>query len=407
MNKPLSIVLLLWALPAAAQVELTVRPDLTAGYDSNIYYGAGALPDDNEEEGGPLISFTPRFVLGYLPGGGHRLLLRYDGELRQALTDGLDNETLFQHSAMVGYLSPELSGFTGQVWGSFKHLYVRQLEGGGWLGGSGGALISRGFGNSVLLSLGYMADYTSYDEDSSSTYSELSHRVSAVGTWQPTRGLLATLGYTFAVVDADPDSKSALEHLGGLDLHWDLPWVPLSLRGGYSFMAYMSETEDRTDLIHQGYAEASYRALPWLKVFARWESIWGESSMDEVGTYTRHQGIGGLRFSWGVGGETARALGMEAPPPDLGLTVTHRDPAAREVALVGSFNGWDPTQNPLSRQGKEWSLTLGLPEGLHQYQVWVDGEMKPPQQCGRWLDDGFGGKNCAVLIAAKGTGGER
>jgi len=445
------VVVLLHAAPAAAQVELTARPDLAAGYDSNIYYGAGALPDDNTVEGAPLLSVAPRLSLGYRPGGGHMLMLQYDGDLRQVLSDDLDNETLFQHGASLAYQTPALWGLSAQAWGGFKQLYVRQLEGAGWLGGAGGVILSRLFGGFLLLSLGYKADYTAYyDEDSSSAQSELSHAVSASGTWRPVQGLLFTLGYTFASVDADPDSLSALEHMAGLDLSWEVPWIPVAVRGGYLFMAYMMESatsglvpihpppgsgpgpgpgpgsgpgpgpgpatgeqinEDRTDLIHQGYAEVSWRALPWLQVFGRWDSVWGQSSLTRVEDYSRHQGMGGLRFTWGFGGAAAQAAaggtGPAVPPaPDLGLTVVYRDPRAREVALVGSFNGWDPAKNPLRRQGKEWRLTLALPEGMHQYQVWVDGEMRPPQQCGRWLDDGFGGKNCAVLIAARATGGE-
>jgi hypothetical protein len=50
-------------------------------------------------------------------------------------------------------------------------------------------------------------------------------------------------------------------------------------------------------------------------------------------------------------------------------------PAAREVFLGGSFNGFNGTETPLVR-GKEgiWEITVSLPPGRHTYKFKVDGE---------------------------------
>jgi hypothetical protein len=51
-------------------------------------------------------------------------------------------------------------------------------------------------------------------------------------------------------------------------------------------------------------------------------------------------------------------------------------PAARNVSLVGDFNGWDASATPMQRlDGKTtWSVAVRLPPGLHLYAFVVDGE---------------------------------
>ncbi len=54
-------------------------------------------------------------------------------------------------------------------------------------------------------------------------------------------------------------------------------------------------------------------------------------------------------------------------------------PNARRVAVVGSFNGWDPSAHPLVQsEGEDWTATHLLPPGRLIYGFWVDGMM--------WLD---------------------
>lgn len=54
-------------------------------------------------------------------------------------------------------------------------------------------------------------------------------------------------------------------------------------------------------------------------------------------------------------------------------------PQARQVAVVGPFNGWDPVAHRLTRNGDgDWSLTVYLVPGRTIYCFSVDG--------GMWLD---------------------
>jgi hypothetical protein len=63
--------------------------------------------------------------------------------------------------------------------------------------------------------------------------------------------------------------------------------------------------------------------------------------------------------------------------PDAPLTAgfaLHR-PAARRVALVGDFNGWDPAATPMARSDEgTWTATVTLAPGRHAYAYVVDGE---------------------------------
>src|SRR5439155_14165721 len=53
---------------------------------------------------------------------------------------------------------------------------------------------------------------------------------------------------------------------------------------------------------------------------------------------------------------------------------------ARQVYLVGEFNGWSRTAHPMHRyDGDTWELTLTLPPGSHRFRYFTDD--------GRWLTD--------------------
>jgi len=71
-----------------------------------------------------------------------------------------------------------------------------------------------------------------------------------------------------------------------------------------------------------------------------------------------------------------------------------RAPAAERVAVVGDFNGWDPTAEPLRSVDEGWWETdLSLPAGVYQYAFWVDGQLVTPPDVSVVVPDGFGGRN--------------
>lgn len=52
-------------------------------------------------------------------------------------------------------------------------------------------------------------------------------------------------------------------------------------------------------------------------------------------------------------------------------------PEAKEVLLVGDFNDWHPTSQPMKRNvDGSWHLSVQLSHGCHHYQFVVDGHRK-------------------------------
>ncbi|MEK7254543.1 MAG: hypothetical protein AAB316_07355, partial [Bacteroidota bacterium] len=63
-------------------------------------------------------------------------------------------------------------------------------------------------------------------------------------------------------------------------------------------------------------------------------------------------------------------------------------PNARMVTLAGDFNGWNDLSHPFKRSDGEWSCTVELAPGAHQYKFVVDGVWIPDPANQRFSDDG-------------------
>lgn len=86
--------------------------------------------------------------------------------------------------------------------------------------------------------------------------------------------------------------------------------------------------------------------------------------------------------------------------------VTCSAPAATEVSLAGTFNGWEPGVTPMHRgpNGK-WQAKLDLPPGRHEFKFVVDGAWccEPGIPDGPCVGDGlvpneFGTSNCVIDV---------
>jgi 1,4-alpha-glucan branching enzyme len=76
-------------------------------------------------------------------------------------------------------------------------------------------------------------------------------------------------------------------------------------------------------------------------------------------------------------------------------------PAARSVALAGSFNQWSATSNPFAREGSRglWTIVVPLAPGEHTFMYVVDGtQWISPPLAEDYVDDGFGAKNGVVVV---------
>jgi 1,4-alpha-glucan branching enzyme len=82
-------------------------------------------------------------------------------------------------------------------------------------------------------------------------------------------------------------------------------------------------------------------------------------------------------------------------------------PAAHDVTLAGSFNGWS-AGIPLRKSAVSglWVVTLPLPVGEHQYLFHVDGnQWIPDPGAHAQVDDGFGRTNSVLVVGPRGVAG--
>jgi 1,4-alpha-glucan branching enzyme len=94
--------------------------------------------------------------------------------------------------------------------------------------------------------------------------------------------------------------------------------------------------------------------------------------------------------------------GLRQPPIGTARDVRFslEDRAARSVAVAGSFNGWEPNVTPMRKADiGEWSATVKLQPGVHQYMFVIDGKKwLPDPKAELNVPDGFGRTNSLVVI---------
>ena len=86
---------------------------------------------------------------------------------------------------------------------------------------------------------------------------------------------------------------------------------------------------------------------------------------------------------------------------------TCRAPSAQAVFLAGTFNGWKPNATPMNKDGKgEWSVSLKLPLGRHEFKFVVDGQWccepgcdGPHHGCTKCVHNPFGTMNRVIEVS--------
>jgi len=76
------------------------------------------------------------------------------------------------------------------------------------------------------------------------------------------------------------------------------------------------------------------------------------------------------------------------------------DPFAEQVCVAGTFNNWNPTATPMTREGRRWVKELNLPFGRYEYQFVIDGHWKPDPAAKATVFNPFGGLNSVLTVAA-------
>jgi 1,4-alpha-glucan branching enzyme len=81
------------------------------------------------------------------------------------------------------------------------------------------------------------------------------------------------------------------------------------------------------------------------------------------------------------------------------VTFSIHAPDAREIAVAGTFNNWDPTARLLKREtGGKWETTFFLPPGKYEYRFIVDGIWFDDPRCTTRSRNQYGGENCIVEV---------
>ena len=76
------------------------------------------------------------------------------------------------------------------------------------------------------------------------------------------------------------------------------------------------------------------------------------------------------------------------------------EPAAQQVYVAGSFNGWKPDTTPLMALGNgRWKGDLRLGPGRHEYLFVVDGQWRPDPNARETVQNPFGGQNSVVMVS--------
>jgi 1,4-alpha-glucan branching enzyme len=74
-------------------------------------------------------------------------------------------------------------------------------------------------------------------------------------------------------------------------------------------------------------------------------------------------------------------------------------PFSRAVSVAGSFNDWQPEEDPLKRdEYGNWTIVKYLPHGRYEYRFFVDGIWTPDPLCDNRQPNPYGGENCVIEV---------
>lgn len=379
---------LAFAAPACAQ-ELSGDLRVGGGYDSNPALAVDPsnrrLPEDSATPGGSGLFALDGWILGGIAGDGFGARARFDltgrvyrnGDLRFA-------ERL---SAEVSYTFEPLTVRCG---GRGGRLDLTLSDDDSWAarGGCGLALRVEGFFGSGDV-FGGVRVFDAGQTDA------LYGGELAVG-WA-SENLRVALGFDLTRRQSDAAVAARLDLSPWVQLAFR--WEILGLDLSYRWVVREFVIESRNGAEHLGAASAWLMPLEWLGGYVTLRLGYGDGSPQAL-RYERIEVVAGIRLALDVRSDIP-AEEPAGPVSVDGRRVRFRFeiPGAREVAVIGDFNGWDPGLGALHRTtGDTFEGTLGAPPGRHVYQLLVDGEPTPPPGETRLAEDDFGARNGVFLV---------
>ncbi|MFC1858884.1 glycogen-binding domain-containing protein [Thermodesulfobacteriota bacterium] len=84
------------------------------------------------------------------------------------------------------------------------------------------------------------------------------------------------------------------------------------------------------------------------------------------------------------------------------VTFAYVAPKAKEVILMGDFNGWDPQKHPMKKDDRGvWTKVAMIPAGRWEYKFMVDGQWRIDPENDRLCPNRFGTRNNVMLVGKK------
>lgn len=96
---------------------------------------------------------------------------------------------------------------------------------------------------------------------------------------------------------------------------------------------------------------------------------------------------------------TTKSAKNSQRPVELPVQFTCHAPQAETVTVAGTFNNWDATRTPLTRDAQgAWTTTVWLPSGRYEYRFLVDGQWIDDPSAKESVQNTFGSTNAVLTV---------
>lgn len=93
------------------------------------------------------------------------------------------------------------------------------------------------------------------------------------------------------------------------------------------------------------------------------------------------------------------AMKSEQKTKNRHVTFSIEAPEAKQVALIGDFNSWDPESHPMKNNGKGvWEKKVKLAPSQYEYKFMIDGEWKEDPGNEQVCTNCFGTRNNVLKL---------
>jgi hypothetical protein len=144
-------------------------------------------------------------------------------------------------------------------------------------------------------------------------------------------------------------------------------------------------------------ADRRWSVRPWVAIAASVALVAGGAALGAVL-------VGNMVPTGGAPSASPVATAAGARPAVV--RVMYVAAGARQVSVVGDFNGWDPAASPLRRlaDGRTWVAELPLEPGRYTYSFYVDGALEADPTAPRSADDfNRDGERASSVLMVRGS----